>query len=519
MRLGLGTLYPGDFRDTFHVCVFFVPGVLPKGQSPFILQKIYSSMEATAFGAPPMRIVLWRRSPASSFAGGGTAASIMLLLLTLCFRSSSHIEAFSASSTNNAAAATSPLFRACPPVEGPIDQVNSEYQVSSHPSISPLTTTTAATHPSQSNKHVNVRALQSLGYTTGLCQALVHASTHIYAKRYWIIDDSLSMTTKDGHFLMYTDTTSNDKDTLKTTVIEQVPCTRWNELQETVLQHAILSLHCDIPTDFRLLNTGTGHFRIPRTFQSASTKRGNGASSSSTSDTTDTSSMIDVQHAQKILTRSKPNGQTPLTARLCTVHNEIKQSILPKLSESQKKVAVVIATDGLPTNEHDHGLSTSAAKQDFKLALKALPWDTVSVVIRLCTDDVDVVSYYKELEAELPHVQVLDDYWAEASRVHTCNPWLNYGLALHRIREMGYCGNMPLLKSLSQRPLTQPEVAEFCAFLFGWTEWPKNSPNEAMDELSWDALHEAVDVSNDQQGLVWNPVSAQLEPWIELDLY
>jgi hypothetical protein len=250
----------------------------------------------------------------------------------------------------------------------------------------------------------------------------------------------------------------------------------------------------------------------------SNTKRGRGTSgsdtfgtSSSSSQAFEDSSWMDVQHAQKVLTRSKPNGQTPLTLRLRTVHNEIKQSILPKLVPSQKKVAVVIATDGLPTNDHDHGLSTQTAKLDFKQALEALPWGAVSVVIRLCTDDIDVVSYYKQLETELPNVQVLDDYWAEASRVHTYNPWLNYGLAIHRVREMGYCGHMPLLKSLSQRPLTQPEVAEFCAFLFGW--------NDHHHNLSWDALYDAVETSNEQQGLVWNPISAQLEPWVELDLY
>ena len=388
------------------------------------------------------------------------------------------------------AAASSPLFRYCPPPQGPNDQQ--------------ATTTTALQgtvissvedgddlHSTTTTTKVNVQALQELGYPNGLCRALSQAA-QVYAKRYWIIDDSLSMSTKDGHFLLHTPQKHGKEDR-----IEQAPCSRWNELQETVLQHSLLALHLEIPTDFRLLNHAAGHFRIPRTL-------GHKQRSSLPSP------LTDVQHAQKLLSRTKPRGVTPLTARLRTVHKELSQSVLPKL-ESNKKVAIVLATDGLPTNADDHGSSTLQAKQDFHQALKALPEQQISVVIRLCTDDTDVVSYYNQLATNLPHVQVLDDYWAEAEQVQAHNPWLNYGLVLHRIREMGCCGHVPLLSALAQRPLTPDEVAEFVAFVLDWRhEIPP----------TWDNLVQTVDQhANDVNAHVWNPMTGQMDPWFDLKKY
>ena len=465
----------------------------------------------------------------------GTAALVAwLFLLTNNRLSLVHALSSTASYSSMATAAcTSPLFRACPPVEGPVDQESNSsldtstssapYQVTTNRNVPHSSSTTATTTPlppkpsskgsssssSHSNK-INRSALQALGYTPGLCQALEEYRAHT-AKRYWIIDDSLSMTKRDGHLWMPTHPHTKESSSYSSSyhhVMEQVPCTRWNELQDTVLHHALLAWHCQIPTDFRLLNhKKAGHFRVPRAGPPQ---------------------RADVQHAQKLLTRAKPQGVTPLTARLQAVHKELQQSIWPRcLSESSGSgVAVVVATDGLPTGPD--GLSTDATQQAFQKALQALATSSssssCSIVIRLCTDDVDVVTFYKQLEQQLPpHVlQVLDDYGAEATRVHRYNPWLSYGMPLHRLREMGLChGTQPsLLKTLSQRPLTRPEVALFCAFLFGWdTSTMASLVSRADEDAGWQALEEAVQEANAQHDLVWNPVTAQMEPWIELDFY
>jgi len=503
---------------------------------------------------------------------------LLLLLLLLVSEHCRLCAALSPLSTSSSAASTSPLFRSCPPPQGPQDQQHQQQQPhlrggrQSSPDALACTTssTTNTSNNQQSNSNnnsnkVNVPALQALGYPTGLCRVLQYGAEKVYAKRYWIIDDSLSMTKKDGHFLLYTpvsnhnSSSSNNKKTANPQAqqqqqqdgdycyrLEQAPCSRWNELQETVLQHALLAHHLDIPTDFRMLNQPTGHFRIPRTFAHKRSHRHNNNNNDKKNRNHNTHTLADVQHAQKVLGRTQPRGVTPLTERLRAVHKELQQSVLPKLHESQK-VAIVLATDGLPTNAADDGLSTPQAKRDFQRALQALPADKVSIVIRLCTDDVDVVSFYHALEQQQqqqpPHnknhyknVHVVDDYGAEAARVHAHNPWLTYGLVLHRLREMACCCmhehhdhdnnenndednhhhhySVPLLKVLSQRPLQPAEVVEFCSFLFD------HHPNkDEWNDMSWEDFRRLVEEQNQSQPDVWNPISAQIEPWVNLEKY
>lgn len=53
----------------------------------------------------------------------------------------------------------------------------------------------------------------------------------------------------------------------------------------------------------------------------------------------------------------------------------------------------------------------------------------------------------------------------EALEAVAVNPWLNYSLPLHRIREMG-CNNR-VLDFLDERPLSKREQKEVCSLLFG----------------------------------------------------
>jgi len=413
-----------------------------------------------------------------------------LVVLLLC-RQAVRVDAFSSSSSPHSSAASSPLFRK---LMRRVEVSSMDLREQSWAKTEETCVTVSSAKLRDQHRQdilfmddaatkMNGPALRELGYPRGFCKALKRG-TQIYCKRYWLVDDSLSMTIKDGHFLLYTkrSTSSGLEEHL-----EMAPCTRWAEVQETCLQHSLLALHLGVPTDFRLLNCPQGHFRVPRSFRA----RGD-------------ASLEDVKHCQKILSRVKPSGCTPLRKRLRIVHDEIR-SVLPKLGRGQK-VALVLATDGLPTEATDEGVSTPLAKDNFKKALQALP-PQVSVVIRLCTDDEDVVDYYHDLETGLPNVAVLDDYWAEAARVHSFNPWLTYGLVLHRVREMAGCAHLPLLKELSRRSLTPTEVAEFCQFVFGWETTPD----------SWEGVRLAVDRSNQETETVWNPIRSQLEPWVDLD--
>eukprot|EP00980_Cylindrotheca_fusiformis_P022116 scaffold8999_cov73-Cylindrotheca_fusiformis.AAC.1 len=109
----------------------------------------------------------------------------------------------------------------------------------------------------------------------------------------------------------------------------------------------------------------------------------------------------------------------------------------PTLRQLGRKVVIVIATDGLPTDERGYGGSNH--NQEFVDALRMLEGLPVWVVVRLCTDDEDVVNFYNELDGQLElSIEVLDDFTGEAVEVTTENPWLNYTLPLHRLREFGF---------------------------------------------------------------------------------
>jgi len=141
----------------------------------------------------------------------------------------------------------------------------------------------------------------------------------------------------------------------------------------------------------------------------------------------------DVAKVSKGLATLEPRAgyTTPLAAATTRIY----LSILPKLQalmKNQQQACVVIATDGKPT---DNG---------FQEALKQLQTLPVWVVIRLCTDDEEVVDYYNGLDAKLEApLEVLDDLRGEAREVCTLNRWITYGQPLHiaRVRTTAFVSN------------------------------------------------------------------------------
>ena len=79
---------------------------------------------------------------------------------------------------------------------------------------------------------------------------------------------------------------------------------------------------------------------------------------------------------------------TPLTQHILEIHATV-QALSPALISEGKKVVIVIATDGLPTDIY--GNHNSMIKQQFVQSLRALEGLPVWLVIRLCTDEEDVV--------------------------------------------------------------------------------------------------------------------------------
>ena len=79
---------------------------------------------------------------------------------------------------------------------------------------------------------------------------------------------------------------------------------------------------------------------------------------------------------------------TPLVKHIKHVRQEILK-LKPQLESEGRKVCVILATDGLPTDESGRG--GHQQEQDFVMSLKSLESLPVWVVVRLCTDEEQVV--------------------------------------------------------------------------------------------------------------------------------
>lgn len=82
------------------------------------------------------------------------------------------------------------------------------------------------------------------------------------------------------------------------------------------------------------------------------------------------------------------------------------------------------------------GSATDGDTTQFLRPLQDLP---VWCMVRLCTDNEEVVSYWNGIDEELElSLDVLDDFCGEAYEIAGGgNGWLTYGLPLHRLREWG----------------------------------------------------------------------------------
>jgi len=216
----------------------------------------------------------------------------------------------------------------------------------------------------------------------------------------------------------------------------------------------------------------------------------------------------DLQHIKKTIRTSKPMGCTPLSRHVREIRDYV-QSMLPTLSSKGKRIAIILATDGLPSD--DRGMSGITEQNEFIQSLKSLQGLPVWLVIRLCTDDDDTVDFYNCLDSQLElSIEVLDDFEAEAKEIHKYNKCVNYTLALHRCREMGYHDR--LFDLLDERRLTLGELREFLFLLFG---------EEVFDgvpdpEADFDAFFKRISDMVSREKNQWNPIFKKSKSLIDL---
>ena len=216
----------------------------------------------------------------------------------------------------------------------------------------------------------------------------------------------------------------------------------------------------------------------------------------------------DIQSGLQIMRAARPGGVTPLTSHILEIHSEIR-AMAPQLRATGQKVTIQIATDGLPSD--DHGYSGQNHKDEFVQALRSLEGLPVWVVIRLCTDEEDVVEFYNDLDQVLElSMEVLDDFTGEAAEVHEHNPWLNYALPIHRMREMGFHDRT--FDMLDERKLTKSELRDFCHLLFG----DENMDGVADPNVEWHRFAKDIDrlLRNEKQQ--WDPIKKKMKPWIDV---
>jgi hypothetical protein len=327
-----------------------------------------------------------------------------------------------------------------------------------------------------------VQCLVEQGFTRGLGTSLNHMM-EVFALRIWIIDNSGSMQKPDGHRII----PNKNRE-----VVKMVPCSRWEEIVECVDYHIELAGLIEAPTRFRLLNNPGANVG-PQQFSVAE----------------DPDRIMDDAHeASSIIRRARPGGCTPLTSHILEIHKEVFQ-MAPELRRLGKKVVMVIATDGLPTDERGYG--GPQHNQEFVEALRLLEGLPIWVVVRLCTDDDEVVQFYNDLDGQLElSLEVLDDFVGEAKEVTGENPWLNYALPLHRLREMGYHDRV--FDMLDERPLTKTEIRDFCSLLFGEENFD-GVPDPALD---WKGFMNDMERLLRKEAKQYDPVKKKAHAWMSM---
>jgi len=321
--------------------------------------------------------------------------------------------------------------------------------------------------------------LKGQGFTKGLIQSITR-SNDSFPLRIWVVDNSGSMTTSDGH---RTHLTSDNR-------VRLLNCTRWAELRDTVSYHAQLAALLEAPTSFRLLNPACG------IEQFGVAERGPEHISE------------DLRTAINNIGMISPGGVTPLSEHVREISMYV-DSMKDQLNRSGQKAVVIIATDGLPSDRY--GQNSQFQLNEFKQALRSLEGLPVWVVIRLCTDDDEVVDFYNNIDNELElSLDVLDDFVAEAKEVYEHNKWLNYALPLHRMREMGFYHK--LFDLIDERSLTRDELQDFFFLLFG-ADTLDGLPDPHLD---WQRFLDRVAEVNNKETLQWNPIKKKMMPWIDI---
>jgi hypothetical protein len=97
--------------------------------------------------------------------------------------------------------------------------------------------------------------------------------------------------------------------------------------------------------------------------------------------------------------------------------------------------------------------------------------------------------------------------------IHLYNPWLTYGIGLHRLREAGLLPE--IFGDLDERPLNLDQLHEFCKIFLIGDDRCIDLPHPRKS--SWNDFFGTLKVLIDKEKTQWNPVKKKVMPWIDLD--
>jgi hypothetical protein len=197
------------------------------------------------------------------------------------------------------------------------------------------------------------------GYTTGLANSLSQTIKN-FPLRIWVVDNSGSMQNTDGHRFV---------ETKRSQDVKVVNCSRWNEIRDCIEYHAQMAAALEAPTTFRMLNDpscgpGSQQFGIAENSLDSRVLQ------------------EEVDRAITIMKTAQPGGVTPLIQHIQEIRQSVKE-LEPQLRADGCRVAIILATDGLPTDERGYG--GKMIQQRFVEALRGLEGLPVWVVVRLCS--------------------------------------------------------------------------------------------------------------------------------------
>lgn len=326
--------------------------------------------------------------------------------------------------------------------------------------------------------------MKGLDFPAGVRHALIDSLSRV-PLRYFIIDDSASMTASDGtiHF----ESAGKQK---------SISCSRWTELTTAMRFHLELVYRAMVPCEFRMLNC-SDPIRIGFGFDAGDSHSGSGSSSSGGS----SGAAEEEQRYQRLLHvfEETPTGCTPLCRHITDIIADLRQHV-PALRAQGAKAVITIATDGL------------ASDGDIAEAMRPLKDLPVSVVLRLCTSEERVVDFWNRVDAELElNMDVIDDIVGEAQEVRRLNPWLTYGEPLHRIREFGV--NVKELDLLDETVLSTEQVRRVCHLIYGG-----NLSDYPNMEADLEGFCEVLQNLNGVTPSCYCFVRQALRPWVDVSL-